>query len=222
VEIKFVTFDCYGTLIHFQMDRVIVETLGDRLGDAQRAGFLASCEAYRFDEVLGEYKAYKEVITSATRRAATRHHIDLHESDTERIYDAVPTWGPHPGVREALESLSQRYNLVILSNAADEQIGRNVEKLGAPFHAVITAQQASAYKPRLAAFEFMLDALRCSPDEIVHVSSSAMYDLRPAQDMGIGRRVLLNRGYEPPQPWLGYSEIAALSELAGVLEVQYA
>jgi 2-haloacid dehalogenase len=52
--------------------------------------------------------------------------------------------------------LASRYPLVILSHASDDRCGSNVEKLGAPFHAVYTAPQAQAYKPRLHAFEHMM------------------------------------------------------------------
>lgn len=60
----------------------------------------------------------------------------------------------------------------ILSMAMDDQIMANVDKLGAPFHRVCTAQQAQAYKPRFRAFEYMLDSLGCGPEDITHVSSS--------------------------------------------------
>jgi 2-haloacid dehalogenase len=215
---RFVSFDCYGTLINFQMDHAIAETFGDRLPEEERDAFLATCEAYRFDEVLGDYQPYREVIASATRRAAVRYGVEYREKDGNALYEAVATWGPHPGVEDALAELASHHELVILSNAADEQIGRNVERLGAPFHAVLTAEQARVYKPRLAAFEYMFAQLGCEPVEIVHVSSSPMYDLRPAQDLGIGWRVLLNRGYEPSQPWLGYSEIADIADLPALVE----
>lgn len=219
VKPKYVTFDCYGTLINFQMDRTMAEVFGDRLAPEKRDDFFATCEAYRFDEVLGEYKPYREVIANATRRAACRYSIEYSESDAQQIYDAVPTWGPHLGVSDALQVLAFRYRLVILTNAADDQIDHNVQSLRAPFHAVITAEQARAYKPRLAAFEYMLEQLECGPDEIVHVSSSTMYDLRPAKDLGITHTVLLNRSYEEPQPWLGYHEIRDLAELPALLGV---
>ena len=215
---KFVSFDAYGTLIHFQMDRALTETLGDRLPDTVKAPFLATCESYRFDEVLGEYRPYREVIARATSRAARRHDVEYRDEDGDFLYEAVPTWGPHPGVPDALETLARKHKLVILSNAADEQIGQNVASLGAPFHAVITAEQAGAYKPRLAAFEYMFDRLGCGPNDVVHVSSSPMYDLRPAQDVGISRTVLIDRGYEPSQPWLGYTEVRDMSDLPTLLE----
>ena len=88
-----------------------------------------------------------------------------------------------------------------------------------PLHAVITSEQNRAYKPRLAAFEGMLRALGAAPNEIVHVSSSPMYDHRPAQDVGITNKVLMDRGWEPDQPWLSYVRIRDIAELPDVLGV---
>jgi 2-haloacid dehalogenase len=122
-------------------------------------------------------------------------------------------------VPEPLAALAQRYPLVILSNAADEQIQSNVDKLGAPFAAVYTAEQAQAYKPRLQAFEYMLDQLGCGPGDILHVSSSLRYDLMPAHDLRVTNKVYVSRGYEPSTPYYGYHEvndIAGLAELLGV------
>ena len=58
-----------------------------------------------------------------------------------------------------LAKVAKVYPLVMLSNASDDQIYTNVNKLGAPVHAVFTAQQAQAYKPRMQAFEFMIKKL---------------------------------------------------------------
>ena len=118
---------------------------------------------------------------------------------------------------KALRALASRYPLVILSNASDNQIGSNVEKLGAPFHAVFTAQQAQAYKPRFRAFEYMLDQLGAGPGDILHVSSSLRYDLMPAHDLRITNKVYVNRGYEPSTPYYGYHEVSDLSGLPPLL-----
>jgi 2-haloacid dehalogenase len=113
--------------------------------------------------------------------------------------------------------LARRYPLVILSNAAQERIPQTVARLGVPFQAVYTSEQAGAYKPRLAAFEYLLDQLGCGPAELVHVSSSLRYDLMPAHDLGIGDKVYVNRGYEPAAPGFGYREVADLSQLPPLL-----
>ena len=221
---KYVTFDCYGTLTWFQMSRITKEVLGDRLPAESADAFLRSFEAYRFDEVLGAWKPYRDVIAEAYRRATTRHGIEYTDADADRIYADIPTWGPLPDVPEGLAVLARRYPLVILSNASNDQIDHNVRQLGAPFHAVYTAQQAQAYKPRLGAFEYMLDQLGVGPDEIVHVSTSLRYDIMPASDLGITNKVLVNRGHEPSPdfPGYGYTEIRKITELPALFGLSLA
>ncbi|MDT0323191.1 haloacid dehalogenase type II [Streptomyces millisiae] len=214
---KFISFDCYGTLTHFQMSAVTRGLYADRISEERMEDFLDDFEAYRIDEVLGAYQPYPEVITNALRRATALWDLPYRDSDAEAIVAAVPTWGPHPDVPEALAKLAEAFPLVILSNAADDQIGGNVARLGAPFHAVLTAQQARAYKPRLAAFEYMFAQLGCAPGDLLHVSSSLRYDLIPAHDLRITNKVYLNRGYEPSTPYYGYTEITALTELPALL-----
>jgi 2-haloacid dehalogenase len=219
VQPKFITFDCYGTLTAFGMSAVTRQLLADRIPAEQMEDFLDDFEAYRIDEVLGDYKPYPQVINDAIARAAKSWGIEHKDSDGRTIYEAVPTWGPHPDVPEALAVLADSYPLVILSNAADEQIMHNVDKLGAPFHSVFTAEQAQAYKPRLQAFEFMLDQLGCGPQDILHVSSSLRYDLMPAHDLRVTNKVYVNRGYEPSTPYYGYHEVTDIKGLAALLGI---
>ena len=214
---KFITFDCYGTLTAFGMSGVTRQLLADRIPAEQMEDFLDDFEAFRGDEVLGAYKPYLQVINDALARTAKLWGIEHRESDGKSIYESVPSWGPHPDVQEPLAVLADNYPLVILSNAADEQIMHNVDKLGAPFHSVFTAEQAQAYKPRLQAFEHMLDQLGCGPGDILHVSSSLRYDLMPAHDLRVINKVYVNRGYEPSTPYYGYQEIPDLAGLPALL-----
>jgi 2-haloacid dehalogenase len=214
---KYITFDCYGTLTAFGMSAVTRELVADRIDAERMEDFLDDFEAFRGDEVLGAYKPYHEVINDALARTAKLWGIEHRDEDGRRIYDSVPSWGPHPDVPEPLAALAQRYPLVILSNAADEQIQSNVDMLGAPFHAVYTAEQAQAYKPRLQAFEYMLDQLGCGPGDILHVSSSLRYDLMPAHDLRVTNKVYVNRGYEPSTPYYGYHEVDDIGGLAALL-----
>ncbi len=216
-EPKFITFDCYGTLTAFGMSALTRQLLADRVPQDKIEDFLDDFEAFRIDEVLGAYKPYEQVIDDALARTTKLWGIQHRDSDGRAIYEAVPTWGPHPDVPDALRALASRYPLVILSNAADEQIHSNVDKLGAPFHAVYTAEQAGAYKPRLQAFEYMLDQLGCAPQDVLHVSSSLRYDLIPAHDLRIANKVYVNRGYEPSTPYYGYHEVTDLSGVPPLL-----
>ena len=114
--------------------------------------------------------------------------------------------------------------LVTITNSMKVQIPSNIAKLGAPFHAVLTAEEAGAYKPHFKAFEYMFDTLGCGPEDITHVSSSFRHDLMSAYDLGIKSKVWVNRGHEPANPFYEYTEIPDVSHLptevgAGVLRV---
>jgi 2-haloacid dehalogenase len=214
---KYITFDCYGTLTRFRMGDMAREMFADRVAPDRMDPFVADFSAYRLDEVLGAWKPYVDVLKSALRRTCKRWGLDYREAEGQKYYDAVPTWGPHADVPEPLARVAKHYPLVILSNASNDQIHQNVAKLGAPFHAVFTAQQAQAYKPRLAAFEYMLDELHCGPQDVLHVSSSLRYDLMSAHDLGIRNKVFVARGHEPSTPYYGYHEIKDIGGLPGVV-----
>ena len=214
---KYVTFDCYGTLTRFQMGELAREIFSDRVPADRMDAFIRDFAAYRLDEVLGAWKPYDQVLANAVERSCRRWGLAYVEAEGRRFYEAVPSWGPHADVPEPLARVAKHFPLVILSNAMDEQIHANVEKLGAPFHAVSTAEQARAYKPRLRAFEYMPDQLGCAPEDVLHVSASLRYDLMSAHDLGITHKVYVNRGFEPSTPYYGYAEIRDLSGLPGVL-----
>jgi len=214
---QFITFDCYGTLTHFEMKEKTLEIYGEQLKGQGMLSFIQSFAAYRLDEILGNWKPYREVLYNALSRACMKHGLNFREKDAHAYYDAIPGWGPHPDVAAGLSRVAEEFPLVALSNAADEQIMSNVEKLGAPFFAVFTAEQANAYKPRFKAFEYMFDMLGCGPEEVLHCSSSFRYDLMPAHDLGIKNKVWVDRGHEPANPYYGYTEIKELSELAAVV-----
>ncbi len=194
---KYISFDCYGTLIRFRMSEMAREFFADRLSPEAMDEMCRVFSTYRFDETLDAWKPYREVLRNAVRRTSKAMGVEYREADGDAVYEAVPTWGPHPDVPGGLAKIADKIPLVILSNAMNEQIMQNVEKLGAPFHKVYTAESAQAYKPRMKAFEYMFDQLGCGPEVMMHVSSSFRYDQNTATDLGFGCRVFVGRGHEP-------------------------
>ena len=214
---KFTTFDCYGTLTRFRMNELAAEIYGERLGADRLPAFCHDFKAYRLDEVLGEWKPYRDVLVSAVERTCRKHGVAFNEAEAARFYDAVPTWAPHADVPPGLARVAKEFPLVGLSNAANAQIMFNVATYGAPFHLVVTAEDARSYKPRMRGFEVMLDKLGARPDDLLHVSSSFRYDLMTAHDLGIRDKAWVNRGHEPPNPFYGYHEIPDIGGLPGLL-----
>ena len=215
----YISFDCYGTLIRFRMGEMAATLCRDRVPPERMAAFVGDFSSFRMDEVLGAWKPYGELIGRALRRACALHGVLHREADGAAIAEAVPTWSPHPDVPAGLSKIAGKIPLVILSNAMVAQIGSSVEKLGAPFHRVYTAEEAQAYKPRFRAFEYMLDRLGAKPEEMMHVSSSYRYDQMSAFDLHFGARVFVGRGHEPDNPFYrthSIDDIGGLPALVGL------
>ena len=105
---RFITFDCYGTLTRFRIGDMTREMFAARLSGDRLEQFVRDFTGYRLDEVLGPWQPYVDVIKNALRRTCKRHGIPFVESEGQAIYDAVPTWGPHPDVPEPLRRVGER------------------------------------------------------------------------------------------------------------------
>jgi 2-haloacid dehalogenase len=194
---KFISFDCYGTLIDFEMGPAAKSLFKDRVPVDRMPAFLESFRACRLDEVLGAWKPFFDVIENAIQRACKAHGVECLASDAVALYDAIPGFKPHPNVVEVLKTIAQHIPLVLLSNSMVDLIPSSVAHLKAQFHEVFTAEEARAYKPRMQAFETMFDRLGCGPHQMMHVSSSFRYDLLTASDLGFMARTLVDRNHEP-------------------------
>jgi 2-haloacid dehalogenase len=213
VKPKFVTFDMNGTLIKFSINDAMREVLGDRLPAEVADEFLRICKAYRIDECTGAYQPFHQVVARSMERASRKVGLEYREGDARAVYEIIPTWGPYPGVTEALNRLAEEVPLVIITNSDTAHAVRLAENLKAPFEVVISAEEMGVYKPRLGAFDYMFDKLGVTPDELVHVSASPMYDLRSAAIMGIENKVYMDRGWEHDEHWLGYERITDIADL---------
>jgi 2-haloacid dehalogenase len=215
----YVSFDCYGTLIDFQITPITRELVGDKIAPESWDRFVADFRAIRYDQVCGVYYAYEQVLQDSFGRVCRRWGLDADPNAGKRFADGVRSWGPHADVPAPLKVMGEHYKLVILSNADDSFLEESVPRLGVDFHAVYTAEQAGFYKPRYGAFEYMLEQLDASPDDFVHVSSHTRYDLLPAYDLGFRNLVYLDRGYDPVTTGYGYQTVQSLDDVNKMLGI---
>ena len=199
---KYISFDVYGTLISWDTDPTTRRLLAGRLPEEQWPTFKKVFRGYRFDEVCGDYKPYEQILQDSFDRVCKRFGIGPTPGAGAEFADAVRSWGAHDDVPAPLKLMGDNYKLVALSNADDSFLDISMPRLGADFHAVLTAEQAQAYKPRYQAFEYMLDTLNATPEDFLHISSHTRYDAMPMHDMGFRNLVLLDRGYDPVTAWL--------------------
>src|SRR5690349_5572112 len=93
---RIVTFDCYGTLVDFDLDRVTRDILTERLhiDGVDEAEFLRDFRVMRFQAVLEEYRPYKQLLCETLEQAMRLHGMPYRKEDGDALVAAVPTFGP--------------------------------------------------------------------------------------------------------------------------------
>jgi 2-haloacid dehalogenase len=216
-----VTFDCYGTLVTWNegLCEAFGRMLGREAGDAIIGDLLAVFKPIQFEMMQGPYRSLKEILPDALHQAMNRLHLSYQERFGDDLMAAVASCGPFPEVPTALNKIRSKYRIAIISNSDDDIIESNVRAIGVPFDEVITAQQARAYKPQYAIFQYLFEKLGSRPEDIVHVAAGFIFDIEPAASFGTPR-VWINRAGIAGDPKFGpYSELPDLSGLPQLLEI---
>ncbi len=191
---EILTFDCYGTLINWEAGILsalhrILAGHGKDLDDATILKLYAD-----FEQVAeqGTFRPYKEVLHLVVRQFAAELRFTPTPEQLRSLSDSLPQWKPWPDTVAALRRLKSRFRLAILSNVDDALFAGTRPQLGVEFDAVITAQQAQAYKPSLKIFEFVLSRINAPAHRVLHVGQSIYHDVVPAQSLGLAT-VWVNR-----------------------------
>ncbi|MEV0617854.1 HAD family hydrolase [Nonomuraea sp. NPDC050404] len=191
---RWVTFDCYGTLVDWRHG---LRTSAELIAPGEGARLL---EAYNRHEpaVQGEFPSmrYRQVLAEALRRACAEAKVELNADDASVAAETLPYWPVFPDVRESLTALREAgWRLALLTNCDRDLVAGTRRRLPVPFDAVVTAEDAGAYKPASAHFELFRSSYE--PEVWVHVAQSYFHDMVPAHRLGLPR-VWINRLGEEP------------------------
>jgi 2-haloacid dehalogenase/putative hydrolase of the HAD superfamily len=155
-DIKWVTTDCYGTLIDWE--KGILEAFEK---EAKRDGFSYDEDQFikRFLEVQaeimgGSYELYAEVLRRTAVKVAGEIGWELEPSRAQFLPDSVARWMPFRESNAAMDRLAKRYPQIgIVSNIDDKLLGVSRRHLRTELELVVTAQQVRSYKPDPAHFK---------------------------------------------------------------------
>ena len=218
---RWLSFDCYGTLIDWQ--RGITSVFQEFIppGEEVAADVFAVWERMQWEMLQGPYVPYMEILQTSFERAMDTLGFRCPRYATESFLDSLARWEPFPDVNPALIRLAQRYKLALISNIDRALLGGSLRRLAVRFDMLMTAEDAQCYKPKPAIFQLAIQKMACAPQEIVHVAFGAAYDLAPASSLGL-RAVYLNRQglplpETPPQPMIE-AEITSLDQLISLWE----
>jgi 2-haloacid dehalogenase len=216
---RWITFDCYDTLVEFPIDAVTRDILGSRADGVDMDWLLADFEALRFDTTTNApYQPYRDVLRGTLRQIMERYGLPYRDEDGDALRAAVQTWGPYPDVPPALERLREAgIKLAVITNSDDDLMARNVANIGVAIDRVITAEQARAYKPSPVIFAFAQRQLGGAPGDLLHVAQGFAYDIVPAHALG-WERVWINRYGKRGDPAYGpYHELPDLTGLPALI-----
>jgi 2-haloacid dehalogenase len=199
-EVKFVTFDCYGTLIDWETG---VYQAFQR--EADKDGFTIDRDVLvpRFIEVQreiqrGSYELYAEVLRRTAVRVAGELGWDLEPARSNFLPQSVPQWPPFRETNAQLERFAKKYEIGILSNVDDKLLGATRHHFRVDFDLVVTAQQVRSYKPDPAHFKECARRMESKKRRWVHVASGYPTDVEPAIKQKVPV-IWVNRHDEKPE-----------------------
>ena len=209
---RWATFDCYGTLIDWNLG---IRTELERIFGVEQAPRLLERYHELEPEIESEpFRSYHEVLSLALERLAQDEKIQIPEGEASALAHSLPGWPPFAEVPAALAELRARgWMLAILSNTDRDLIAASQRQLGVPIDLTIVAEDVRSYKPGHAHWERFFEATTAQRERHVHVAASLFHDIAPARELGL-RSVWINRLGEQaePEPDRELPDIAALAD----------
>ncbi len=192
--IRFLTFDCYGTLIDW---REGIETNFKKffLEDEEQIAGLDIFRRYVALEANEEeaYKVYDDVLRDTSLRLAKNLGVDPSESAAEKFAKSITHWPAFEDTAPALKKLGRLgYRRVILSNIDRNLLTGTIRNSHLEVDGFITAQDVRSYKPAKKHWISFLRAFKVKRDEVLHVANSVYHDIIPANELGL-KTVWVNR-----------------------------
>jgi 2-haloacid dehalogenase len=212
---RWVTFDCYGTLIDWELG--IGTALSDLWPEAELERLLQ--RYYEIEpEIQDDYTGpYRDVMRMALERIAEEEGLAIQSGREDVLAESLPTWPPFPEVPAALGEIRGRgWKIGILSNTDPDLLDASIALLGVDVDVRITAAEAGSYKPKHGHWKKFFDVTGVDKDQHVHVAASVFHDISPAEEMAL-KTVWINRAGEItnlPRD----AELEDLTELPQVLD----
>lgn len=180
------SFDCYGTLVDWEAGilqglRPVLERHGVSPSDDEILELYGRLEPRA---EAGPWVSYRTVLRRVVEGFARELGVELAESELGCLGESLGDWPLFSDTVAALEVLSGRYRLAVVSNVDDDLFEKTRRHLEVPFATVVTATAVRSYKPSPTHFEELLRRLSLERDRVLHVAQSLHHDIAPASRLG--------------------------------------
>ena len=192
-DFKFLSFDCYGTLIDWEsgiwnafQPVILFNNRNDLTREKVLRNFalLESEQQKQTPSML-----YSEILFNVHKKFTEENELKSTDELDKNFGSSVPFWPAFADSADALRILKSKFKLVILSNVNVAGFTSSNRWLGVEFDEIYTAEHVGSYKPNPGNFEYMFDNLKKAHDaekkDILHVAQSLFHDHVPAKDFGM-------------------------------------
>lgn len=213
---RWVTFDCFGTLVdwHSGFAEILAPLVGQHAPDVLAA-------YHRYEPLLEKekpHRLYRDVLATALARAAADVGVRLSETDARRLPDSWSSLRVFEDVEPMLEKLRSRgYRMAVLTNCDNDLFAETERAFRQPFDLVITAERVRDYKPSPTHFRFFESTTGVTKAEWVHVACSWFHDIAPARALGINR-VWLDRDRSGEDPNTASAYVRSAADVPSAVE----
>lgn len=123
--------------------------------------------------------------------------VPVLDREIDDLRHSVRRWPVQLDARDVLPKLGARFRLVVASNLASRVMTDMLAGFDVDFDLVVCADDVGAYKPAAKIFERVLGEFPGDPQQLLCVSTSALFDLRPAASLGLRTARLSRPGLHP-------------------------
>jgi 2-haloacid dehalogenase len=207
---RWITFDCYGTLVDWQTGfrQLLKPIVGERVDDV--------VAAYHRVEPLVEKEhsssSYKTILRESLARAAGE--LVPNPDVLAEHWAELPVFDDTESSLAALRAAG--WKLGILTNCDNDLFAATRERFPVRIDEVVTAEQVGNYKPDLAHFTEFERRTGVDRGDWVHAAVSYFHDMGPARALGL-RRVWVDRERTGQDPSTVSARVTSLAELVTVL-----
>lgn len=178
---RWITFDCYGTLVDW---RTGISQVIESIAPGQVEQILPLYYRHEAAVQRERYRPYRTVLALALDHACAEAGIAAPPEAGNRLAEQLPDWPVFPDVEPALRTLhDDGWKLGVLSNIDRDLFEGTRSHLPITIDAVITAEDVRSYKPAPGHFDEFRK--RYTPTPHVHTAQSYYHDITPAHQLGI-------------------------------------
>lgn len=215
---KYLTFDCYGTLLNENKTYEEVEKVASKIGvDPMKA----RKQFIKFQDDRSNMHPYVDYdlltrnnLINMDYQFGLKHQFEQYYVD---VMEAHRSLVPFPEVVKTLQDfVSNGYKLIMMSNSSWSIIPKNVEALQVPFD-VWTAEDVHAYKPDTKFFKIVEQHYGLTNENHIHIAQGYGSDIIPCDEIG-WNSIWVNRDNENASQAKPTYEVHKLDEISGLLK----